>query len=555
MPLPQQPHCRYARHRLALLIPLLLLLISSSLLLRPAPAAAQGTLSCVNKTTANGVGYANYGIFASGSTIYAGSAPVGGPTTDKLSISTNGGATFANKTTADGLGDNTVRGVTVDGGIVYVATAGGLSISTNSGASFTNKTTTNGLGNNAVWGVYANGSTVYVGTSGGVSISTDGGATFTSYTITNGLGTIWVTSVYASGSTVYAATGGGVSICTMPTSAAPEINVQGNGVSIASGDSTPSTADHTAFGSVTVGETLTRTFTISNSGTAALTGVSVTVADGSSCAAAVNTVCATAAPFSVSSAPAATIAAGSSSSFTVAFAPTAAGLVETVVTIASNDSDENPYTFAISGEGMEPPPQATITIVLDARPDLPTNHGFGGSLGAFLLDDPAVDDGDAYTKTRTFTVTPGTYTVRRNNPDSWFTTAIACTPASNAAIDLPQRRAAITVADGANVTCTYTVDRAVTIHARAFNDLVRRTTNLGKRNPGDPWQTGQPMTLTTSPTQTLGSGVTAPVGSTSASASPTYAPAATPSAQPSRSAGRSPPPLPLTQLMGNLAER
>jgi hypothetical protein len=56
------------------------------------------------------------------------------------------------------------------------------------------------------------------------------------------------------------------------------------------------------------------------------------------------------------------------------------------------------------------------------------------------------------------------------------------------------------------------VERAVRITARAFNDLVRRTTNLGKRNAGDPWLNSQPMTLTTSPTQTLDSGVTAPVG-------------------------------------------
>jgi hypothetical protein len=289
--------------------------------------------------------------------------------------------------------------------------------------------------------------------------------------------------------------------------AAPEIDVQGNGVSIANGDSTPTAADHTAFGNVTVGSSLVRTFTIQNSGNADLTDVVVTV-DGSACAAGA-TSCIPAGDFTLVSAPAATIAAGTSSTFTIAFDPSAAGPVETVITIASNDSDENPYTFAVNGNGVAP---TTITIVLDAQPDLPTNLGFQSSFGPFILDDPAIDDGDAYTKTRTFTVTPGTYSVRRNNPASWFTTAIACTPASNATIDLPQRRAAITVAEGNNVTCTYTVDRAARINARAFNDLVRRTTNLGKRNAGDPWLNSQPMTLTTSPTQTLGSGVTEPVG-------------------------------------------
>ncbi|MFZ4659791.1 MAG: cadherin-like domain-containing protein, partial [Caldilineaceae bacterium] len=158
---------------------------------------------------------------------------------------------------------------------------------------------------------------------------------------------------------------------------------------------------------------------------------------------------------------------------------------------------------------------ATITIILDAQPNLPTNLGFQSSFGPFILDDPTIDDGDAYTNTRTFTVTPGVYSVRRNNPVGWFTTAIVCTPTGKATITLPQRLATIMVAGDDHVTCTYTVARSVMITARAFNDLVRTNANLGKRNGGDPWLTGQPMTLTTSPTQTLGSAVTAPVGNVS----------------------------------------
>jgi hypothetical protein len=48
-----------------------------------------------------------------------------------------------------------------------------LSISTDGGATFTNKTTTDGLGDNRVYGVYVDGSNVYAGTDGGLSISTD----------------------------------------------------------------------------------------------------------------------------------------------------------------------------------------------------------------------------------------------------------------------------------------------------------------------------------------------------------------------------------------------
>ncbi|MFH1263856.1 MAG: hypothetical protein V1495_10510 [Pseudomonadota bacterium] len=55
-----------------------------------------------------------------------------------MSISTDGGATFTNRTTADGLGDNDVNGVFAVGSTVYAATdGGGLSISTDGGTTFT----------------------------------------------------------------------------------------------------------------------------------------------------------------------------------------------------------------------------------------------------------------------------------------------------------------------------------------------------------------------------------------------------------------------------------
>ena len=98
---------------------------------------------------------------------------------------------------------------------IYVATeGGGLSISTNGGTTFTNYTTANGLGSNSVRWVYAIGSTIYAATSGGLSISLNGGTTFTNYTTANsGLGDDLVRGVYAVGGTVYAAThGGGLSI-------------------------------------------------------------------------------------------------------------------------------------------------------------------------------------------------------------------------------------------------------------------------------------------------------------------------------------------------------
>ncbi len=120
--------------------------------------------------------------------------------------------TFANRTTADGLGSNYVIAVYATDDTVYAGTAGGLSTSADGGAAFTNDDSTSGLGSDTVLSVYATDDTVYAGTTGGLSISTDGGATFTNRTTADGLAHDWVHGVYAVGSKVYAATFGGLSI-------------------------------------------------------------------------------------------------------------------------------------------------------------------------------------------------------------------------------------------------------------------------------------------------------------------------------------------------------
>ena len=96
-----------------------------------------------------------------------------------LIVSTLGGTpayaawVFTNKTTANGLGSNTVLGVFVSGSTVYAATFNGLSISTNGGSTFSNKTPAHGLGSDYIYGVFASGSTVYAATDGGLSIGFD----------------------------------------------------------------------------------------------------------------------------------------------------------------------------------------------------------------------------------------------------------------------------------------------------------------------------------------------------------------------------------------------
>jgi len=97
-------------------------------------------------------------------------------------------------------------------------------------------------------------------------------------------------------------------------SPAPEVDVAGNNQNIFDGDSSPSTTDHTDFGSaLTSSGTEDRTFTISNTGSASLTigAVSVTGTHASD--------------FTVTAQPAGSIGPAGSTTFTVQFDPTADG--------------------------------------------------------------------------------------------------------------------------------------------------------------------------------------------------------------------------------------
>ena len=119
----------------------------------------------------------------------------------------------------------------------------------------------------------------------------------------------------------------------------PEIALSGNGVDIASGDTTPAVADHTDLGGdLAGGSPVTRTFTITNTGSfdLILTGVPFVTLSGSSA-------------FSVTQQPASAIvpAHGGTRNFAVTFNPATLGTRTAIVNIASNDEDENPFTFDV----------------------------------------------------------------------------------------------------------------------------------------------------------------------------------------------------------------
>jgi predicted nucleotidyltransferase len=124
-----------------------------------------------------------------------------------------------------------------------------------------------------------------------------------------------------------------------------EIRVEGNSNEIVSGDITPNTIDFTDFGSMVVDNgTVCRTFIISNIGdfTLILSDQPVSLSGDNST------------DFCVISQPSGPISAGDNTTFTVKFDPSVSGLRTAKVNIVNNDSNENPYTFAIQGTGLGP---------------------------------------------------------------------------------------------------------------------------------------------------------------------------------------------------------
>ncbi|NOX39993.1 MAG: choice-of-anchor D domain-containing protein, partial [Alphaproteobacteria bacterium] len=154
-------------------------------------------------------------------------------------------------------------------------------------------------------------------------------------------------------------------------STAPEINVTGNSQNIIDGDTTPAVADGTRFASTNIASGATsQTFTIQNTGNATLTTIVASLSNTTD--------------FSITTSPAASVAAGGSTTIVVAFDPVTVGLKTGSISITSNDSDENPYTFAIEGTGTAAPEidmtGNSVSIVDgDSSPSLADYTDFGTS--------------------------------------------------------------------------------------------------------------------------------------------------------------------------------
>ncbi len=161
-----------------------------------------------------------------------------------------------------------------------------------------------------------------------------------------------------------------------------EMNVQGDGNAIIDGDTSPAITDDTEFGNVDInGGSNTNTFTIENPGSAVLnlTDASPYVS-----------ITGHTSDFTLTGTPSNTIAGGGgSTTFDITFNPTAPGTRSATISIANDDSDENPYNFDIQGTGTytAPTTQATnvfFTNVGTAAMDISWTNGNGGKRAVFL---------------------------------------------------------------------------------------------------------------------------------------------------------------------------
>ncbi|MGJ8726425.1 MAG: choice-of-anchor D domain-containing protein [Roseibacillus sp.] len=130
---------------------------------------------------------------------------------------------------------------------------------------------------------------------------------------------------------------------------------------IGDGDTTPSTAQGTNFGSRTVGSPLTRNFYIRNSSTAPdVLRIRTPQITGTG-----------ASHFEILSLGTSNLGTGNNRNFQIRFNPTSAGTKTATFTFNNNDVDENPYSFTLTGVGTAFP-----EISVDGKQEASTGNPF-----------------------------------------------------------------------------------------------------------------------------------------------------------------------------------
>ncbi|MCL5282753.1 MAG: choice-of-anchor D domain-containing protein, partial [Planctomycetes bacterium] len=207
-----------------------------------------------------------------------------------------------------------------------------------------------------------------------------------------------------------------------------EVSVCGNTIyPISDGDTTPDTTDDTDFGSVAQhGSPVSHTFTVVNDGTATLTLGPVTVPTG----------------FSVAEPLASSLAAGASDTFTVRLDADVQGTKAGDISFPTNDSDENPFNFRITGYVGG---AAEITVL--GNGESITDGALWPSTITGTIFNPVVQGGTPSTRT---------YTVRNDGTDPLTLGSIVVPTGFTLAEGLPA-----SLAPGASDTFTVQLETAV----------------------------------------------------------------------------------------------
>ena len=165
---------------------------------------------------------------------------------------------------------------------------------------------------------------------------------------------------------------------------APEISVSSSGgVMILDNDATPDIADGTDFGATTWGAAAIRTFTVRNTGNGFLVVWGLTLPNG----------------FTLVAAPDSFIAPGATTMFSVRLDAASVGTWSGEVSFVTNDGDENPFNFAITGDvlvGAAPETQVEGNGVAIADDDATPDEADGTDFGTVIQDEEG--------PVRTFTV-------------------------------------------------------------------------------------------------------------------------------------------------------
>ena len=206
-------------------------------------------------------------------------------------------------------------------------------------------------------------------------------------------------------------------------------------------------ASTVTFTPTLINTTKANTFTIRNTGSATLSGISITK-DGPN-----------AADFTIGTV-ATSVGVNSTTTFTVTFKPSAVGPREATIRIASNDPDENPFDIALSGTGIAP------DIAVELMPD---NPPLADGTGTVPFGVVAV----AATKVRTLTV--------RNTGTSTLSGLVISKTGTNSAEFTVSALGATTLAPG--LTTTFTVTFKPTALGARTATLNIANNVVGTKNP------------------------------------------------------------------------